>query len=157
MPLTAMPRIICCRVLLHLAVKHVSGLSAATVQGWITAFGTAVLAVFAIVAAWCARQALLKQSKEVRDMADMLDVQSNRLVDQRRINELHAKDLEEPLRERERLRRITEREQADAVGFTWWPASHVLRTRSCRRGALPGNLPVNAACLSGRRLGDRRR
>lgn len=59
-------------------------------------------------------------------MADMLEVQSNQLADQRRINELHAKDLEESLRERERLRRITEREQADAVGFTWWPASHVL-------------------------------
>ncbi len=41
-----------------------------------TAVATAVLAVFAIVTAWYARKAFLKQSKEVSDQASMLEIQS---------------------------------------------------------------------------------
>ena len=38
----------------------------------ITAIATAVLAVFAILTAWYARQAFLKQPQEVTDQAEML-------------------------------------------------------------------------------------
>ena len=39
------------------------------------AVATAVLAVFAIVTAWYARRAFLKQAKEVSDQAEMLELQ----------------------------------------------------------------------------------
>ena len=86
---------------------------------WITAIATVLLAVFAIVTAYYARQAFLKQSEEVSDQAKMLKVQSDQLEEQRTINALQAKDLEESLKERARLRRIAEREQADDVGFSY--------------------------------------
>jgi hypothetical protein len=92
----------------------------------LTAVATAVLAVFAIVTTVFAVRAFRKQSQEVRDQASMLKVQSDQLGEQRTINALQAKDLQESLKERERLRRIAERGQADDVGFAWWPASHVL-------------------------------
>ncbi len=95
-------------------------------SGEITAIATAVLAVFAIVTAWYARRAFLKQSQEVRDQAEMLNVQSGQLAEQRRINELQAEELRDSLAERARQRRLAEREQADAVSFAWWPASHAL-------------------------------
>ncbi len=41
-----------------------------------TAVATAILAVFAIVTAWYARKAFLKQSQEVSDQASMLEIQS---------------------------------------------------------------------------------
>jgi hypothetical protein len=55
----------------------------------------------------------------------MLKVQSEQLDAQRKINALQAEDLRESLKERERLRRLAERQQADAVLFEWWPASQV--------------------------------
>ena len=92
----------------------------------LTAVATAVLAVFAIVTTVFAVRAFRKQSQEVRDQASLLKVQSDQLGEQRTINALQAKDLQESLKERERLRRIAERGQADDVGFAWWPASHAL-------------------------------
>jgi hypothetical protein len=92
----------------------------------LTAVATSVLAVFAIVTTVYAVRAFRKQSQEVRDQASMLKVQSDELGEQRTINALQAKDLQESLKERERLRRIAEREQANDVGFAWWPASHEL-------------------------------
>ena len=93
---------------------------------WITAIATVLLAVFAIVTAYYARRAFLKQSEEVSDQAKMLKVQSDQLEEQRTINALQAKDLVESLKERARLRRIAEREQADDVGFSWQPARDLL-------------------------------
>lgn len=45
-------------------------------MGLITAVATAVLAVFAIVTAWYARQGFRKQSSEVRDQAEMIRLQA---------------------------------------------------------------------------------
>ena len=118
----------CCYAPLPLQPGHVSknsGPSAAIVQGWITAWATAVLAVFAIVTAVLAYRAFRKQSQEVRDQAKLLKVQSEQLDEQRKINVIQAEDLRESLKERERLRYIVEREQADAVLFEWWPANQV--------------------------------
>jgi hypothetical protein len=84
---------------------------------WITGIATAVLAVFAIVTVWYARQAFLKQSQEVSDQAAMLQLQSEQLAEQRKINKLQAEDLGESLKERARLRELAEREQADKVGL----------------------------------------
>jgi hypothetical protein len=76
---------------------------------WITGVATAVLAVFAIVTAWYARQAFRKQSQEVGDQASMLKVQSKQLTQQRKINarqtkvlKLQARELRESLDERKR-------------------------------------------------------
>jgi hypothetical protein len=68
-----MPRIICCRVLLHLAVRHASGPSAAIVQGWITAISTLVLALLAIATAVVAGLALRKQSRGLAIVAEQND------------------------------------------------------------------------------------
>lgn len=92
----------------------------------VLAFATIVLAAFAIVTAYYARKAFREQSKEVKDQAAMLEVQSRRLADQRKINKLQARELRASIAERARQRRIAEREQADAVLFEWWPSSHVL-------------------------------
>lgn len=96
--------------------------------GWITAIATAGLLIGAIITAGYAIKAFRKQAEEVADQAEMLKIQSGQLEEQRKINALQAEDLEESLREPTRLRRITEREQADAVLFEWRPASHVLIT-----------------------------
>lgn len=81
----------------------------------------------------------------------MLKVQSDQLEEQRTINALQAKDLEESLKERERLRRITEREQADAVLFEWWPASQVMTT-----GVAGGSVRVTGSVLAVRNESRRR-
>jgi hypothetical protein len=85
----------------------------------------AVLATFAIATAIVATLAFWKQSREVRDMAEMLKVQSERLADQRRINEEHAKVLElqagelrESLAERQRETEQRHRAQASCVFIT---------------------------------------
>ena len=52
----------------------------------LTAIATAALAAFAIVTAWYARRAFLKQSQEVSDQASMLQVQSEQLAEQRKVN-----------------------------------------------------------------------
>jgi hypothetical protein len=46
---------------------------------WLTAATTGLLAVFAVITAWYARQAFIKQSAEVRDQASMLEIQSEQL------------------------------------------------------------------------------
>ena len=75
----------------------------------LTAIATAVLAVFAIVTAFYARQAFRKQSQEVSDQASMLQVQSEQLAEQRKVNAeqmqvlaLQAAELHESLGERKR-------------------------------------------------------
>ena len=105
---------------------------------WITAVATGLLAILAILTAWYARRAFLKQSEEVRaieqqvhdqeeltrQQAELLKVQSGQLKlqrqqadDQRKINNLLADDLRGSVEERARLRQSAEREQADKIGF----------------------------------------
>jgi hypothetical protein len=108
-------------------------MSAATTATVLTALATMVLAIVTLVSAVYAARGFAKQAQEldivqyqVRDQHEQLELQRQQLDEQRKINELQAKDLKESLTERERLRRIAEREQANDVGFTWWPSSHVL-------------------------------
>jgi hypothetical protein len=112
----------------------------------LTAIGTAVLAVFAIVTAWYARRAFLKQSREVaaierqvadgqelaRQQAELLKVQTGQLEvlraqleDQRvasaaqaEVLELQAAELRKSLEERAREARRRVREQAKLVFIT---------------------------------------
>ena len=65
----------------------------ADLSGEITAIATAVLADFAIIMAWYARRAFLKQSQEVRDQAEILRIQNGQLAEQRKINERQIKVL----------------------------------------------------------------
>lgn len=83
---------IACCYLLHPSASHAAShaggpISAAILQGWVTAISTAVLAIFAIVTAIFAIRAFRKQSQEVRDQASMLEVQSEQLAEQRKVNE----------------------------------------------------------------------
>lgn len=118
---------------------------------WISAIATVGLLIGAIITAQYAIKAFRAQSKEVGDQATMLKVQSDQLDEQRTINALQARDLEESLKERERLRRITEREQADAVLFEWWPASQVLIM-----GIADGTVRVTGSVLAVRNESRRR-
>ena len=88
-------------------------------SGEITAIATAALAVFAIVTAWYARRAFLKQSQEVSDQTRMLEIQAGQLEQQRRqfneqreVNEKQTKVLE--LQARELRKSLTEREREAA-------------------------------------------
>jgi hypothetical protein len=88
----------------------------------LTAIATVVLAVFAIVTAWYARKAFLKQSKEVTDQAGMLAVQSAQLEEQKTINAqqievltLQAAELRESYFERKREKAAREEAQAARV------------------------------------------
>ena len=74
---------------------------------WITAIATVGLLAGAIVTAIYAINAFRKQSEQ--------------LDEQRRINKLQAEDLRGVAEGTGRLRQIAEREQADEVGFAWWP------------------------------------
>lgn len=89
----------------------------------LTAIATVVLAVGAIVTAIFAVTAWLGQRTEIGDQAKMLQIQSGQLEEQRNINKLQAKDLEESLEERRRLREAAERQQADDIGFEMTSAS----------------------------------
>lgn len=60
----------------------------------LTATATVALAVFAIVTAWYARKAFIKQSKEVSDQAEMLRIQGEQLTEQRSVNERQIEVLE---------------------------------------------------------------
>jgi hypothetical protein len=89
---------------------------------WITGVFTAILAVFAIVTAYYARQAFIKQSQEVSDQAEMLKVQSDRLglqerqfEDQRRINQKRDELFDKQLSESEQRSMIIERQQAEMI------------------------------------------
>ena len=88
----------------------------------LTAIATAVLAVFAIITAVYAVRAFRKQSKEVSDQAEMLQVQSSRLElqerqfeEQRPINRKRDELLDKQIRESEQLARTLERQQAEAI------------------------------------------
>jgi hypothetical protein len=103
-------------------------------SGEITAIATTVLAVFAIITAWYARRAFLKQSQEVRDQAEMLRVQAERLEtyrkqvdEQHKINatygevlELQAREIRASLEERKHAAEEERRSQAAKV--TAWLA-----------------------------------
>jgi hypothetical protein len=117
----------------------------------LTAIATAALALFAIVTAIYAVRDFRKQSKEVSHQAEMLEVQSGQLEEQRKINALQEKDLQASLKEREHLRRITEREQADAVNFHWWPASDIMITRQVQSVTGTAQLSVLVADYASRR------
>ncbi len=91
----------------------------------ITAIATAVLAVFAIITAFLAYRAFRKQAQEVTDQAAMLQVQSEQLAQQRRINaeqmrvlKLQAAELHESTDERQREADERRRAQASRV-FIW--------------------------------------
>jgi hypothetical protein len=112
----------------------------------LTAVATAVLAAFAIVTAWYARRAFLKQSQEVAAIerqvtdqqeltrqqanlleiqSDQLDIQRQQLVDQREASarqaevfELQATELRESLEERKRDTEERRRAQASCI-FIW--------------------------------------
>ncbi len=122
---------ICYAILdLCLPVKRVTHRAAGSpwptvVPGWITAAGTAVLAIFAIVTALYAVRAFRKQSKEVSDQAEMLRVQSGQLEEQRKLTalqtpvlKLQAKELGESIKERQREAEERRRAQAARV-FIW--------------------------------------
>jgi hypothetical protein len=105
---------------------HASGSIWATdVPGWITAAGTALLAIFAILTTIYAVRAFRKQSQEVTDQTEMLNVQAEQLEEQRKVNEdqikvlkLQAKELEESIDERKREREQRHRDQAFRVFIT---------------------------------------
>jgi hypothetical protein len=112
----------------------------------LTAIGTAVLAVFAIVTAWYARKAFRKQSQEVHDQAKMLRVQSEQLDEQRKINveqtrvlELQAQELRASLDARERASLELRQQYASTVvawqdepqrtsSGSWLVVAHVVNT-----------------------------
>ena len=96
----------------------------------LTAVATAVLGLFAIVTAWYARRAFLKQSTEVSDQAEMLDLQRGQLAEQEKTSAkqaevlgLQAKELQGSLEEREREAEERRRGQASMVAtwFAWAP------------------------------------
>jgi hypothetical protein len=66
----------------------------------LTAVATTILAVFAFTTAILAYLAFRKQSREVRDQAQMLKVQSDQLEEQQKINELQATDLRASIKQR---------------------------------------------------------
>ena len=81
----------------------------------LTAVATAILAVFAFTTAILAYRAFRKQSREVRDQAQMLKVQSDQLEEQQRINELQATDLRASIKQRKLDADERRREQARLV------------------------------------------
>ena len=98
----------------------------------LSAAGTIVLAVFAIVTAWYARRAFLKQSKKVSDQAEMLELQRRQLAEQEKttakqveVLELQAVDLRESLNERKQEAEDRRRAQAAQVAawFAWAPVT----------------------------------
>jgi cbb3-type cytochrome oxidase subunit 3 len=140
---------VCCRLPIGALARHVSphvsntsappaggSIWATDVPGWITAAGTALLAIFAILTTIYAVRAFRKQSQEVSDQASMLQVQSEQLSEQRKINAeqtkvlgLQATELRESLESRELDRAERRRAQASRV-FIWTetgydpPATH---------------------------------
>lgn len=90
--------------------------------GEITAITTAVLAAFAIVTGIYAVRAFRNQSQEVSDQASMLQIQSEELAEQRKVNAeqlrvlaLQAAELRESLDERKRDAELRHRDQAARV------------------------------------------
>jgi len=132
-----MPPVNCCHALLQPLAKNVSSNTAGSiwatdVPGWITAVGTALLAVFAILTTIYAVRAFRKQSQEVSDQASMLEVQSEQLAEQRKVNAeqirvlaLQADELRESLEERKRDALAQRRAQASRVFFSTKTGRHV--------------------------------
>lgn len=94
-----------------------------------------VLAVFAIGTAVLAGMALRKQSKEVGDQAEMLDLQRRQLAEQEKTSAkqaevlaLQAKELRGSLEEREREAEERRRGQASMVAawFAWAPVTDAI-------------------------------
>jgi hypothetical protein len=81
----------------------------------LSAAATTVLAVFAFTTAILAYLAFRKQSREVRDQAQMLKVQSDQLKEQQKINELQAADLRASIKQRKLDADERRREQARVV------------------------------------------
>jgi hypothetical protein len=135
----------------------------ADLSGEITAIATAVLAVFAIVTAWYARRAFLKQAQEVRaieqqvqdaqeltrQQAELLKVQSGQLElqrqqfdEQRKVNarqaeilDLQAAELRESLEERKRDAYGRKRAQASRVFIEEEQHSYISDTRVITGGS----------------------
>lgn len=89
---------------------------------WVTAIATFGLLAGAIVTAVYAIRAFREQSKEVRDQAEMIRIQSDQLAEQRRINEkqtevleLQAAELRESIEDRKRETEQRRRAQASRV------------------------------------------
>jgi len=120
----------------HIVVQAAGSIWAADVPGWITAAGTALLAIFAILTTIYAVRAFRKQSQEVSDgreligqQKDMLQVQSDRLEvyrgqvdEQREMNakyrealDLQAREIRASLEQRERAGEGERRSQAAQV------------------------------------------
>ena len=104
----------------HTAVQAAGSVWAADVPGWITAMGTALLAIFAILTTVHAIRAFRKQSQEVSHQAEMLKVHSEQLAEQRKLNDrqmevlaLQATEPRESLEERKR--EAVERRNAQAA------------------------------------------
>jgi hypothetical protein len=98
------------------------------VAAWVSALAAVILAVFAIVTAKYAKKAFLEQSKEVRDQARMLQVQSDQLAEDRKVNAeqirvlgLQAKELQESQDERKRQAELGRSYQARFVFLTEEP------------------------------------
>ena len=89
----------------------------------ITAIATAVLAAFAFITAIFAGLAFRKQSREVRDQAKMLRIESEQFAEQRKLNAEQAKVLE--LQATELRESLEERKHAQAarvfIGAKWHP------------------------------------
>jgi hypothetical protein len=109
----------------------------------LTALANVVLAVFAIVTAVLAGLAFLKQSREVSDQAEMLDLQRRQLdaqredsVRQMEVLKLQAVDLRESLEERRREAGERRKEQA----------AHAFLTEE-RRHANPGTITGGIAYI----------
>jgi cell division protein FtsL len=98
------------------------------VATWVAAIATVVLAAFAIVTAKYAKRAFEKQSQEVSDQAEMLDLQRKQLAAQEKTSakqaevlELQAKELGESLEQRKQAAEDKRRAQASEVTawFAW--------------------------------------
>ena len=88
----------------------------------LTAVATSALAAFAVVTAAFAILAFRKQSREVSDQAELLQVQSSRLElqerqfeEQRTINRKRDELLDKQIRESEQRARTFDRQQAEAI------------------------------------------
>jgi hypothetical protein len=137
-----MPSVNCCHVLLQPLAKNISSdtagsIWAADVPGWITAVGTALLAVFAILTTIYAVRAFRKQSQEVSDQASMLQIQSEQLAEQRKVNTeqigvlaLQAADLRESLEERKREASARRRGQALQIQISINPFGNAVAMRA---------------------------
>lgn len=102
----------------------------------LTAVANVVLAVFAIITAVLAGLAFLKQSREVRDQAEMLGLQRQQLEAQQadsarqaEVLELQAEELRGSLRERKREAEDRSRSQAAAV-VAWFAVGRDYRDSS---------------------------